>query len=62
MAVLVRVRFAVLSSKSLTEINKNNQRKIAVNFLSMIFSRCFGCSKEPSHRNGSLEYFNICFG
>ena len=25
-------------------------------FLSISFNMCFGCSKEPSHRDGSLEY------
>ena len=23
---------------------------------------CFGCLKEPSHRDGSLSTHNICFG
>ena len=30
-------------------INKKFQRKIVNIFLPMIFSICFGCSKEPSH-------------
>ena len=30
-------------------INKNFQRKIVNIFLPIIFSICFGCSKEPSH-------------
>ena len=25
-------------------------------FLSINFDMCFGCSKEPSHRDGSFEY------
>ena len=29
--------------------NKKNQRKIVNIFLPIIFSICFGCSKEPSH-------------
>ena len=32
------------------------QRKIVIIFLPIIFSICFGCSKEPSHRDGSFEY------
>ena len=31
-------------------------RKIVNIFLSISFSICFGCSKEPSHRDGSFEY------
>ena len=30
------------------DIQKKNQRKIANIFLAIIFSICFGCSKEPS--------------
>ena len=31
-------------------------RKIAICFLSISLNMCFGCSKEPSHREGSFEY------
>ena len=31
-------------------------RKIAIVFLSISLNMCFGCSKEPSHRDGSFEY------
>ena len=31
-------------------------RKIAIIFLSISLNMCFGCSKEPSHRDGSFEY------
>ena len=27
-----------------------------VNIFLIIFNICFGCSKEPSHRDGSFEY------
>ena len=30
--------------------------KIVNNFLPISFNRCFGCSKELSHRDGSFEY------
>ena len=52
---------------------KKNQRKIVNVFLPIIFSICFGYSKEPSHCDGSFEYpqhmfetvlfntHNICF-
>ena len=32
------------------------ERKIANIFLSIAFNMCFGCSEEPSHRDGSFEY------
>ena len=37
------------------------KRKSAIIFLSISFNICFGYSKEPSHRDGSFEYHNICF-
>ena len=33
-----------------------NLRKIVNIFLPIVFNVCFGCSKEPSHRDGSFEY------
>ena len=30
--------------------------KIAIIFLSISLNMCFGCSKEPSYRDGSFEY------
>ena len=42
-------------------INKNFQRKIVNIFFPTAFSICFGCSKEPSHRDGSFEYHQIMF-
>ena len=35
---------------------KNSLRKIVIIFLSISLNICFGCSKEPSHREGSFEY------
>ena len=35
---------------------KNNLRKIAIIFSSFSLNMCFGCSKEPSNRDGSFEY------
>ena len=35
---------------------KNFLPKIVNIFLPIIFSICFGCSKEPSHRDDSFEY------
>ena len=37
-------------------INKKIQRKIVNTFLPIIFSVCFGCSKEPSHWDSSFKY------
>ena len=36
--------------------NKKIQLKIVNIFLHIIFNICFGCSKEPSHWDGSFEY------
>ena len=38
------------------DINIKNQRKIVNIFLPINFNICFGCSKEPSHWDGSFEY------
>ena len=32
------------------------QRQIVVVFLSISLNVCFGCSKEPSHSDGSFDY------
>ena len=39
-----------------TSRNKIIERKIVNIFLSICFIICFGCSKEPSHGDGSFEY------
>ena len=36
-------------------------RKMFFIFLSISLNMCFGCSKEPSHRDGSFDTHNICF-
>ena len=38
------------------QFSKTNLRKIAITFLSIGLNMCFGCSKEPSRRDDSLEY------
>ena len=38
------------------QLSKKNLRKIAIIFLSISLNMCFGCFKEPSHRDGSSEY------
>ena len=43
-------------------VKKKKLCKIVIIFLSVSLNICFGCSKEPSHRDGSFEYPNICFG
>ena len=35
---------------------KKNKRKIAIIFVSIRLNMCFGCPKEPSHRDGSSGY------
>ena len=41
---------------------QKKQGKIVNIFLPIIFSICFGCSKEPSNWDDSLSTHNICFG
>ena len=36
--------------------------RIAIIFSSISINTCFGCSKEPSHWDGSFEYPQQCFG
>ena len=38
------------------QLNKTFLRIIVIIFLSISKNMCFGCSKEPSHRDGSFEY------
>ena len=47
-----------ISSPSIPQgqLSKNNLRKIAIIFLSISLNMCFGCSKEPFHRDGSFMY------
>ena len=37
-------------------VKQNNLRKIAIILLSISLNICFGCSNEPSDRDGSFEY------
>ena len=48
--------FVILSGLDKQKINKNFQYNIFHIFLPIIFSICFGCSKELSHSDGSFEY------
>ena len=43
-------------------MNRNFQHKIVNIFLPIILRICFGCSKEPSHSDGSFEYLQHIFG
>ena len=38
------------------QLSKVFERKIVIIFLSVSLNICFGCSNEPSHRDGSFEY------
>ena len=44
------------SDKNIGLVKQIFKIKIVNIFLPVIFSICFGCSKEPSHRDGSCEY------
>ena len=41
---------------------QNFSEKIVNIFFPIIPNKYFRCPKEPSHRDGSFEYHNICFG
>ena len=41
---------------SIGPVKPKNQRKVAIIFLSIRLNMYFGCSNEPSHRDGSFEY------
>ena len=45
-----------LTSSQQVKINPNFQHTVVNIFLPIIFSVCFGCSKELSHRDGAFEY------
>ena len=46
---------------SIGPVNQIFERKIVIIFLSISLNMCFGCSKEPSHRDGSFEYPQYMF-
>ena len=37
-------------------VKQTFSRKMAIIFFLISLNMCFGCSKEPSHRDGSFEY------
>ena len=37
-------------------VKQKFEHKIVIIFLPINLNICFGCSKEPSHRDGSFEY------
>ena len=46
----------IITALTMGQLSQNNFRKIAIIFLPIILNMCYGCSKEPSHRDGSFEY------
>ena len=42
-------------------VKQNYLRKNAIIFLSISLNMCFGCTKEPSNRDGSFEYSQHMF-
>ena len=47
---------AAKASHIIGPVKQKHLRKIVIIFLSISLSICFGCSKEPSHQDGSFEY------
>ena len=43
------------------EVSELLEHKNVMNFLSISLNMCLGCSKEPSHRDGSFEYPQYMF-
>ena len=58
MLINERVSPSSLNQRAHTEIQirKRFERKMAIIFLRIRLNMCFGCLKEPSHRDGSFEY------
>ena len=52
----IRYKGLNIHVQSIGSIKQNILAKIAIIFLSISLSMCFGYSKEPSHRDGSFEY------
>ena len=46
---------------SSTKISEHFECKIVIIILSIMLNVCFGCSKEPSHRDGSFEFRQLMF-
>ena len=50
------------SASPFVQISNNKKlRKIVIVSLPISLNMCFGCSKEPSHRDGSFEYPQYMF-
>ena len=50
-----------LRCKFIGPVKHKNQSKIVISFLSISLNMCFGCSKEPSHWDGSFECLKHMF-
>ena len=48
--------FYHISHENIGTVKQFFERKIAIILVSISLNMCFGCSKEPSHRDGSFEY------
>ena len=43
-------------NRTIGPVKQKKYHKIVIFFLPMSLNICFGCSKEPSHRDGPFEY------
>ena len=48
--------YANRNNNAQVQIRKKIERKIVIIFFSISFNMCFGCPKDPSHRDGYFEY------
>ena len=46
----------IMAPDYMVQIRKKLCKKIVIILISISLYMCFGCSKEPSHRDGSFEY------
>ena len=55
-SVLIGLNIKSSPSYLIGPAKQNISAKMAIIFLPASLNICFGCSKEPSHRDGSFEY------
>ena len=54
--IFERLKHLQIYERSIVPVKQIKMCKIVIIFLSISLNMCFGCSKEPSHGDGSFEY------
>ena len=52
----IGIGLRMYSEQSMRSVEHSFSRKIAIIYVSISLNMCFGCSKEPSQKDGSFEY------